>query len=94
MIRFIESHYLSSMNSFFPFQRKNYVWLLVGLGTIILGFILMSGGGSEDPKEFSDAIFSKRRIVVAPLVVLAGYGLVMYSIMKKAPAASNANTSK
>jgi hypothetical protein len=82
------------MNSFFLFQRSNYVWLLAGLGTIILGFILMSGGGSEDPKEFSDAIFSTRRIVIAPLVVLAGYGLVMYSIMKKAPAASNANTSK
>ncbi len=82
------------MNSFFPFQRKNYVWLLVGLGTIILGFILMSGGGSEDPKEFSDAIFSFRRITLAPLVVLAGYGIVMYSIMKKAPAATNANPSK
>jgi hypothetical protein len=82
------------MNSFFPFQRKNYVWLLVGLGTIILGFILMSGGGSEDPKEFSDAIFSFRRITLAPLVVLAGYGIVMYSIMKKAPATTNANPSK
>lgn len=84
------------MNSFFLFQRKNYVWLLIGLGTIILGYILMSGGGSEDPKEFSDAIFSFRRLTLAPLIVLAGYGIIMYSIMMKAPDSSSttANTSK
>ena len=43
----------------------------------------MSGGGSEDPNEFSEEIFSFRRITLAPIMVLAGYGLVMYAIMKK-----------
>lgn len=56
---------------------------MIGLVVVILGFILMSGGGSEDPNEFSDAIFSFRRITLAPIVVLSGYGLVMYAIMKK-----------
>lgn len=57
--------------------------MLAGLGVVILGFILMSGGGSDDPEVFSEAIFSFRRITLAPLLVLAGYGLVMYAIMKK-----------
>jgi hypothetical protein len=43
----------------------------------------MSGGGSDDPNAFSDKIFSFRRITLAPLIVLGGYGLVMYAIMKK-----------
>lgn len=67
----------------FPFNRHNYTLMLVGLGVVILGFILMSGGGSDDPEVFSEAIFSFRRITLAPLLVLAGYGLVMYAIMKK-----------
>lgn len=70
-------------NKSFAFQRQNYLFLMIGLVVVILGFILMSGGGSEDPNEFSDAIFSFRRITLAPIVVLSGYGLVMYAIMKK-----------
>lgn len=57
--------------------------MLSGLGVVILGFILMSGGGSDDPEVFSEAIFSHRRITLAPLLVLIGYGLVMYAILKK-----------
>jgi hypothetical protein len=67
----------------FPFARENYKLLLIGLGVVILGFILMSGGGSDDPEVFSEAIFNFRRITLAPILVLAGYGLVMYAIMKK-----------
>lgn len=67
----------------FPFSRQNYVLLLAGLGVVILGFILMSGGGSDDPDVFSEAIFSHRRITLAPILVLIGYGLVMVAIMKK-----------
>ena len=66
-----------------PFQKQNYVLLLAGLAIVIVGFILMSGGGSSDPNQFSDEVFSFRRITLAPLVVLFGYGFVMYAILKK-----------
>lgn len=74
-----------------PFQKQNYVLLLAGLGIVILGFILMSGGGSSDPNQFSDEIFSFRRITLAPLVVLFGYGFVMYAILKKNPEETSSN---
>lgn len=69
----------------FAFNRQNYILLLIGLLIVIVGFALMAGGGSPDPREFSYEIFSARRIVVAPLVVLFGYGFIMYAILKKAP---------
>ena len=67
----------------FAFSRRNYVWLGVGIATLILGYALMSGGGSDDPNVFDESIFSFRRITLAPTVVLAGYGLIFYSILKK-----------
>jgi hypothetical protein len=66
----------------FLFEKVNYKILLIGIGVIILGFILMSGGGSDDPKVFSEAIFSFRRIRLAPTVVLIGFGITIYSIIK------------
>jgi hypothetical protein len=82
-IAIFEVQFTHMKNKSFAFQRQNYLFLMIGLVVVILGFILMSGGGSEDPNEFSDAIFSFRRITLAPIVVLSGYGLVMYAIMKK-----------
>tara|TARA_B100000900_G_C19938218_1_gene456510 strand:- start:218 stop:454 length:237 start_codon:yes stop_codon:yes gene_type:complete len=67
----------------FAFGRSNYVWLGVGIATLILGYALMSGGGSDDPNVFDESIFSFRRITLAPTVVLAGYGLIFYAILKK-----------
>ncbi|MDD2985436.1 DUF3098 domain-containing protein [Flavobacterium sp.] len=66
----------------FLFEKVNYKILLIGLAIIALGFILMSGGGSDDPKVFSEAIFNFRRIRLAPTVVLAGFGVVIYAILK------------
>lgn len=66
----------------FLFDKSNYTVLLIGLGVIALGFILMSGGGSEDPNVFSKEIFNFRRIRLAPTTVLAGFGIVIYSIFK------------
>lgn len=66
------------------FSWANYKWMLLGVVVIILGFVLMAGGGSGDPAVFdSEAIFSWRRIVLAPAVVLAGFGVVGYSIFHK-----------
>ncbi len=64
----------------FAFTKKNYILLAIGMVIIILGFILMSGSGSEEG-VFNPDIFSARRIRVAPLVSLAGFIFVMYAIM-------------
>ncbi len=65
----------------FAFGKENYILTVIGLVFIIVGFILMSGGGSEDPNVFSEEIFSTRRITVAPLVVLLGFAIEIIAIM-------------
>lgn len=67
----------------FLFEKANYTFLLIGIAVIVLGFILMSGGGSDDPKVFNEDVFSFRRIRLAPTVVLIGFGITIYSIFKK-----------
>lgn len=65
----------------FIFGKKNYKFMLIGLGFILLGFILMSGGGSDDPNVFDPSIFSWRRIRLAPTLVLIGFGIQVYAIL-------------
>lgn len=66
------------------FEPLNYKLLLIGIAVVVLGYILMSGGGSGDPGVFNaKEIFSARRITVAPIVCLAGYCLIIYAIMRK-----------
>lgn len=67
----------------FALGRENYKLLAIGFVIIVVGFLLMIGGKSEDPNEFSDKIFSFRRITLAPLVVLAGFVFEIWAIMKK-----------
>ena len=57
--------------------------ILIGLGIIVLGFILMIGGGSDDPNQFNYDIFSFRRITLAPIVSLIGFAFVFWAIMRK-----------
>ncbi|NPA33699.1 MAG: DUF3098 domain-containing protein [Chlorobi bacterium] len=65
-------------------DRTNYIIFIVGILVIILGFVLMSGGRSPDPNVFNpDEIYSFRRITLAPIVVLLGYGIVIFAIFKK-----------
>lgn len=66
-----------------PFGRDNYLWVIIGLAFLFIGFILMIGGGSDDPDVFNEAIFSFRRITLAPILVLIGFGIQIYAIMKK-----------
>ena len=64
--------------------KKNYFFIIIGCLVVILGFILMSGGGSENPNVFQEEeLFSFRRITLAPFMVMLGYGVVLYGIMKK-----------
>ncbi|WP_405251132.1 DUF3098 domain-containing protein [Dokdonia sp. Asnod3-C12] len=65
----------------FIFSKKNFTWMLIGLGVIALGFILMSGGGSDDPNVFNPEIYSWRRIRLAPAVILIGFGIEVYAIL-------------
>jgi fumarate reductase subunit D len=67
----------------FALGKENFRLMAIGFGIIVVGFLLMLGGKSEDPNEFSDAIFSFRRITLAPLVVLAGFVFEIWAIMKK-----------
>tara|TARA_S200000501_G_scaffold76310_1_gene68096 strand:+ start:435 stop:665 length:231 start_codon:yes stop_codon:yes gene_type:complete len=64
------------------FGKKNYQLMLLGLVFITLGFFLMSGGGSEDPNIFNDEIYNFRRIRVAPILVVFGFIIEVYAIMK------------
>ena len=67
----------------FLFGKENYYLLIAGIATILIGYFLLSGGGSDDPNIFTREIFSFRRITLAPVVCLIGFGIVMYAIMKK-----------
>jgi hypothetical protein len=74
----------------FLFEKVNYKILLIGIGVIALGFILMSGGGSDDPNVFNDSVFDFRRIRLAPTTVLIGFGITIYAILKNpSPLAPN-----
>jgi hypothetical protein len=66
----------------FLFEKVNYSILIIGITVITLGFILMSGGGSDDPTIFNEEIFNFRRIRLAPTTVLIGFGITIYAILK------------
>lgn len=67
----------------FIFNKDNYKIMIIGLAVIVLGFILMSGGGSDDPEVFNPEIFNWRRIRLAPTLVLLGFGIEFYAILRK-----------
>lgn len=73
------------------FGKKNYKWMFIGIGFIALGFILMAGGGSNDPNVFNDAIFHWRRIRLAPTLVIIGLGIQVYAILLNPNKEDNAN---
>jgi len=65
----------------FVFDKKNYKFMFIGLACIALGFILMAGGGSDDPNVFNPEIFNWRRIRLAPTLILIGFGIQVYAIL-------------
>jgi hypothetical protein len=65
----------------FVFQKQNYLFLFIGIAFIALGFILMSGGGSDDPEVFNPEIYNFRRIRLAPTLILIGLGIQVYAIL-------------
>ncbi len=67
----------------FPLQRENYILLIIGFVVIMIGFLLMIGGKSDDPNVFNEEIFNFRRITLAPIIVLFGFIFEIWAIMKK-----------
>ena len=73
----------------FYFGQQNYKWMLIGLACIVVGFLLMMGpdantvDGKLDPNSWNDDIFSIRRIRIAPLLIVIGFGIEVYAILKR-----------
>jgi hypothetical protein len=67
----------------FPLQKENYLLLIIGFAIIMIGFLLMMGGKSDDPNVFNEEIFNFRRITLAPIIVLFGFIFEIWAIMKK-----------
>lgn len=66
------------------FGKENYTWMLIGLAVLALGFFLMAGGKSSDPKVFNDSeVYSTTRITIAPILIIAGFVIEIFAIMKK-----------
>jgi hypothetical protein len=70
-------------NDGFPVPRDNYKKILIGFGIIVLGFVLMMGKGADSPDSFNYDIFSFRRITLAPVVVLIGFGFMFWAILRR-----------
>ena len=76
-------------NQVFLFDRVNYMWMIAGVVLIFIGLALMAGGKSPDPHKFDyDDLYSFRRITLAPILMMIGFAIEVYAIMKK-PAGDN-----
>ena len=74
------------------FERENFKWMLIGVVILIVGFLLMAGGGSDDPRVFEPSeVYSPRRITLAPIVILLGLAIEIYAIFRQP---KNTNTAE
>ena len=71
----------SNNNSKFAFTKNNYILLGIGVLFIIIGLFLMQGGGSEEPSNFNDEIFSFQRITLAPIIIVSGFIINVFAIL-------------
>ena len=67
----------------FAIGKENFKYIAIGVGILVIGFMLMAGGKSDDPNVFNPEIFSFRRITLAPIIVVGGFGFIIWAIMKK-----------
>lgn len=65
------------------FGKVNYILMAVGIVLLALGYILLTGGGSDDPNVFNSAMFDSRRLVVAPILIVLGFVVEIVAIMYK-----------
>ncbi len=76
------------------FDKRKYTLMIAGLLITALGFLLMIGGGTDEPAKFSEEIFSFRRITLAPILVLLGFALQIYVILSKKTGDAEEDTEK
>ncbi|CAG0969508.1 MAG: DUF3098 domain-containing protein [Bacteroidetes bacterium] len=74
---------MAKTNQLLPFNKENYLYIGIGFLLCIIGYLLMVGGGSEDPVIYNPEVFSFRRITLSPILIIAGFIVVIYGIMKK-----------
>ena len=67
----------------FAIGKENFKYIAIGVGILVVGFLLMIGGKSQDPNVFNPEIFSFRRITLAPIIVVGGFFFIIWAIMKK-----------
>ncbi|MDD2192177.1 MAG: DUF3098 domain-containing protein [Bacteroidales bacterium] len=67
----------------FAFERINYIWMLIGIVLLALGYILLIGGGSNDPDVFNESLFDAQRLTVAPILMVLGIAVEVYAILLK-----------
>lgn len=68
-------------NDGFALPKKNILYIIAGFAVMLVGYLLMAGGGSDDPNVFNADMFSFRRMVIAPVVILAGMAFEIWAIM-------------
>ena len=73
---------MEEKNGFFALPKKNLVWMIIGFAVMVIGYLLLCGGASGDASRFSPEIFSFRRLILAPIVMIAGAVGVTVSIIK------------
>lgn len=78
----------------FALEKENYKLMAIGFASIVIGFILLAGGGSDDPEVFNPEIFNFRRLTIAPIFLLFGFLFQIYAIMKKPKEEDDKDTSK
>jgi hypothetical protein len=67
----------------FVFEKENYRWLLIGIAFLVVGFLLMIGGRSDDPDAFNYDMFNFQRLTLSPILLMIGYIIGIYAIMKR-----------
>ena len=67
----------------FVFSKDNYKWMFIGIAFLVAGYLLMIGGGSENPNVFNEEMFNFQRLTLSPLLLIAGFIIEIYAIMKK-----------
>lgn len=86
MIENLRQRFNSAINEHdaeMPLTIRNYILLIVGFVVIVIGMVLMTGGGSDNPNEFNYEMFSWRRITLAPLLIVGGFAFEIYALLKK-----------
>jgi uncharacterized membrane protein len=74
---------MANNNQSLSFGKENYLYIGIGFLLCVIGYLLMVGGGSDDPNIYNPEVFSFRRITLSPVIIIAGFIVVIYGIMKK-----------